>query len=345
PPTLLNIPKPIKPYQTLLKLYGVPNYHEASPLIFIFITFPLLFGLMFGDLGQGIVLIIAGLLGAKMLKPGSGKRNFCFIIAYCGIGAMFGGLLYGEFFGFKIHLWIFPIFEPFEGDIITILIFTLFIGSVQITVGLLIRAYNFAIIKQRFMIIADVIPKIGILWGSWYMLLKVGIDIIALMNGLILIPVTFIVWLFLGKLVGKMIKIRYLKNIPSGELIGENSLNIMETVISFLSNTMSYARIFAMTMVHLGFMYAVSIISKMIGDSVNSGVVAAIVYAIGNAMVIALELLLVTIQNIRLHFYEFFSKFYSGEGTEFKPIIYDATWSQLYFDNSEQFLIPENIVA
>ncbi|MFX1591939.1 MAG: V-type ATPase 116kDa subunit family protein [Promethearchaeota archaeon] len=91
----------VRPFETLTRMYGTPSYSEIDPTPFLAITFPILFGLMFGDIGHGLVLIIAGVVGALLFrnKKGSDFLNFCWIIFYCGWGAILCGFLYGEFFG------------------------------------------------------------------------------------------------------------------------------------------------------------------------------------------------------------------------------------------------------
>ncbi|MHA2182765.1 MAG: V-type ATPase 116kDa subunit family protein, partial [Promethearchaeota archaeon] len=99
-PTVMNNFFLVRPFETITKMYGTPNYFEIDPTPIIAVTFPILFGLMFGDIGHGLVLIIAGLLGALKFRKRRGDAfNFSWIIVYCGIAAFFIGFLYGEFLG------------------------------------------------------------------------------------------------------------------------------------------------------------------------------------------------------------------------------------------------------
>lgn len=341
PPTLLKTPRLLKPYKTILNLYGTPKYGEVNPLIFIFFSFPIFFGLMFGDVGQGICLIIAGIFVANYFQHREGWHNFGYIVSYSGIGSIFGGLLYGEFFGFDfewnflgIH---FPIYHPFESPM-TVFVLAIWVGTIQITLGLILRGYNYILIKQKYMVIADAVPKLGLLWSAWILLQKYGFDINTWLSGPAIYPLIFVIWMIFGAAVGKLFKLKYLKNESVLGLIGEHSMDAFETFLSFLSNAISYARIFAMTMVHLGFMLAVHLVSIQMGALFNS-IVSTIVYIAGNAFVMILELLLVMIQNVRLHFYEFFSKFYTGGGSEFSPFKISDRFSKLYFDTSDNFII------
>ncbi|MHA1294887.1 MAG: V-type ATPase 116kDa subunit family protein, partial [Promethearchaeota archaeon] len=145
-PTIMKHNRFIRPFETLTRMYGTPSYSEIDPTPFLFITFPLIFGLMFGDIGHGFILVIAGLLGSKIFKEKGGDiYNFCWIIFYCGLWAILIGFLYGEFFGteqffgLQLHPFTIPIlnitlYKPLN-NIITIFVFTLFIGIIHINLG------------------------------------------------------------------------------------------------------------------------------------------------------------------------------------------------------------------
>ncbi len=362
PPTYLKIPKILQPYTTILRLYGLPQYSEINPLLLIAISFPLLFGLMFGDVGQGLALMLTGLVIARLFRARQGYHNLGIIIFWCGLGAVFGGFVYGEVFGypiinislggFRIFPWFHPFPEPGEiamfgvGTAMQLLKFTIWIGAFQMSTGFLLRIYNYALIKRVYLIFVDPVPKLIILWDIWLAIQTYGLNIpmfmsaafLSSLQGILLIGAILV--LIFGQILGKAVRISYLKKKSTSGLLGGQSMDLFETFLSLLSNALSYTRIFAMTMVHLGFIFAVRLIADQISHSFGDAVwIYVIAFAIGSALVIALELILVLIQNIRLHFYEFFSKFYKGGGTEFKMLKYDIRFSKIYFDNSERFII------
>lgn len=351
PPSYVRVPRIFKPYTTVLRLYGIPRYNEINPLLFIFFTFPLLFGLMFGDVGQGICLIVFGLVMSRYRKLSSGWKNFMMVWFWCGIGAVGGGLLYGEIFGFPLVIPGYsPVFRPFgEGarpnDMINLFVFALEIGSIQITLGFILRGINYAITKRKFLIITNVFPKISILWLGWYFFSGPrGIDMSIFVDPAYYIADLYLLACFLllivGEVIGKSLKLPYLKKKKAGSLVGNGIMDsFIETLLALLSNVMSYARLFGLCIVHLALMYAVSVMALQIsgGNAIGFG----ILYGVGNVLVVMLELIIVTIQSIRLHFYEFFSKFYQGGGKAFAPMQYDVKFSRLYFDNNELFLIKE----
>jgi len=109
-PTMLKCPKPLKPYQTLTKSFGVPSYNEVDPTLLMSITFPIFFGLMFGDIGHGLLLLIVSILGlyAKKKNVDLGEiGNYIIegapLLLVCSVFSIFCGFLYGEFFGFAIY--------------------------------------------------------------------------------------------------------------------------------------------------------------------------------------------------------------------------------------------------
>ncbi len=140
PPTKIHNHSFAKPFEIITSLYGIPHYDEVDPTPLMAITFPLLFGFMFGDAGHGLVLLSIGLTLGFLIKKNQGIRSFGWILAACGIGAIFAGILFGEFFGKNIFppLW----FDPFE-DVTDFLLFSLFIGIIQIMSGFVIDFVNY----------------------------------------------------------------------------------------------------------------------------------------------------------------------------------------------------------
>ena len=122
PPTKFSHSRFVKPFEEITKLYGLPHYDEVDPTPVMALTFPLIFGLMFGDVGHGLILLVGGLTLGKLIKRNQAIKNVCWILAACGVGAIIAGLLYGEFFGIRLFapLW----FSPFN-NVFMFLIFSL----------------------------------------------------------------------------------------------------------------------------------------------------------------------------------------------------------------------------
>jgi V/A-type H+/Na+-transporting ATPase subunit I len=324
PPTKIVNNRFVRPFEELTKLYGLPKYSELDPTPLVAITFPILFGLMFGDLGHGLLLLIGGLIAGKLIKGNQSIKNVCFIMAACGAAACVTGVLFGEFFGAKIFapLW----FSPFE-DVFTFLIFCLFVGITQIVLGLAMEMANFAVNRNFADAFLTSLPKIGFFLGGVYVIYNYQLNFGAWLSG----PILAAIIPFVVLIVGKPIYLAIAK--PAHHATGAEhseqdtiSGRLFEGGDFFtrlLSNTISYSRILALLMAHWALMLAVYSVAEIINPPATPTtigfIIAGIIIAVGNVAVLALEGLIVFIHTLRLHFYEWFSKFYAGTGNEFKP--------------------------
>jgi len=350
-PTIMKNNFFVRPFETITRMYGTPSYSEIDPTPFLAFTFPILFGLMFGDIGHGFVLMISGLLGALIFrkKKGTDFFNFCWIIFYCGIGAVLVGFLYGEFFGMhdiEIFGTIFIHLEPVTipvlnitlhnplDNIMTVFKFAVLIGVIHINLGWFIQFLNYWKQSRKFLAITDSFIKILILTGGTILIFGFGFNID---NWLappypILLPLIPGILLIVLKPFGKIFKISYLKEETVGGLLGEGSMESFETVLSIVSNVASYIRLLALALAHISLMIAIQAMANLIqGESIVNMVIRIVGLVFGNMIVILLEGLLVFLNAIRLHFYEFFFKFYQGSGTEFIPFVLDDNYSTLIF--------------
>jgi V/A-type H+-transporting ATPase subunit I len=339
-----------RPFETLVRLYGVPSYSEVDPTYFLAITFPLLFGLMFGDVGHGLVLIITGIIGRIIFRKKSEDfKNLCFIIVYCGFGAIIGGFLYGEFFGqdLIINGVVWRLFyNPLE-DVMQIFYLAIIIGIFQINLGWFIQLINYWKSKRKFLAISDSLLKILLLSGGALLIFNWGFHITQWLSSPfpILLPLIPGLLLIISKPIGKSLHVAsYLKEESYGGLIGEGSIEAFETFLSILSNVFSYARILALAMAHIGLMIAIEAMANLIpADTLITEIIKIIGLILGNMIVIVLESLIVFIHNLRLHFYEFFSKFYQGTGKIFTPFEISNNYSELIFRETreEDILLKE----
>ncbi|TFG15788.1 MAG: hypothetical protein EU535_00910 [Promethearchaeota archaeon] len=344
-PTIMKNFILFRPFETLTRMYGTPSYAEVDPTPFLAITFPLLFGLMFGDIGHGICLVISGMIGGIVFRKRSKDfRNLCWIIFYCGFGAIIGGILYGEFFGMSeiailgitlepVKIGNFTLHNPLD-NILTVFFFAIAVGVFHINLGWSIQFLNYWRQKRKYLAITDSLCKILLLDGGALLLLLYGLNINAWLvyPYPILLPLIPGLLLIIFKPLGKVLGISYLKKESYGGLFSEGSIETFETVLSVISNVASYIRLLALALAHIALMIS---IEAMIGLIPSEGVInqALIVIGliVGNLIVILLEGLLVFLNDIRLHFYEFFFKFYQGSGTEFFPFFLDNNYSEIDF--------------
>ncbi len=339
PPTRITNNRFVKPFEELTKLYGLPKYSEIDPTPLIAITFPILFGLMFGDLGHGLVLLLGGLIVGKLIKGNQAMKNVCYIMAACGIGAMGAGLLFGEFFGQKIFppLW----FSPFD-NVFSFLIFTLIVGIVQIISGIVLEMVNFAMKHNLADALLTALPKIGFFVGGVYLIYSCQLNFGAWFAGPILAPVIPFIILIIGKPAYLAIT---KKKHASGEHAEMDTVSGRlfeggDLVTRLLSNTISYSRILALLMAHWALLLVTYTIAGLVNPAGSTSILgfalAGVVIIFGNIFVLALEGLIVFIHTLRLHFYEWFSKFYGGTGTEFNPFKQKFSHTDVVLERKEK---------
>lgn len=314
PPTKLKNNWLFRPFETLVKMYGVPSFNELDPTPFLSITYMFCFGFMFGDVGQGLVLALAGLI---LGKRGVELGNVLFRLGLC---STFFGFMYGSIFGFEevLHpLWL----RPFD-EINTILLTAVLIGIVM-----LFMAYVYSIINKlkKHEIKEGVFGKNGICGLALYasILGIVGLNFGIFPYAEVLSPTLIVLALLLVFLVlireplaNYLMKKKPLYEETASEYYVESGFELFEMMLGMLSNTLSFIRIGAFALTHVGLFMAFQTLAIM----VQNGVISMGILIFANIFIIALEGLIVGIQALRLQFYELFSKYYSGDGTEFKPV-------------------------
>lgn len=304
----------------LVKMYGMPAYGTADPRVFMFITYTLFFGMMFGDAGQGAAIAVLGFLLYK--RSGSWLWR---IVGCCGISSIFFGLFYGSIFGMEGLL-------PWEGfyplaseNIMTVLLAGAAFGIVVILICMafnIINALRLRDIRQAVfspngaaglvLYVSAVAAIVGAFTGM-FDLLKAWFVL-----PFIVLPVALI---WLGEPLSKLCRGRKdWKPESWGMFIVEGFFEIFESAISYMSNTMSFLRLGAFAISHAGMMMVVSMLCQ---NAAATGKV--IVMIIGNIFVAGLEAALCSIQIIRLEFYEIFGRFYVSGGQEFAPVTVDYT--------------------
>lgn len=330
PPVKVSHSRFVRPFEEITKLYGLPHYDEVDPTPVIAFTFPLIFGLMFADVGHGLILLVGGLTLGKLIKKNQGIKNVCWIAAACGAAAIFAGLLFGEFFGIHVFspLW----FSPFD-NVLTFLIFSLFVGVVQITSGLALEMVNFLFKRNIIDAFLTSLPKIALYVGGAYVIAVYKLNFGAWFAGpILLVLAPFVVLVFGKPMILALTKFsrRSIKSQNEQNSLGQRFFEGGDFMIRLLSNTISYSRILALLMAHWALILVTYVVAGLVGSSSPlSLVVASIIIIGGNLFVIALEGIIVFIHTLRLHFYEWFSKFYQGTGVEFNPLKQNFTYTKI----------------
>ncbi|MHC1585047.1 MAG: V-type ATP synthase subunit I [Candidatus Syntropharchaeia archaeon] len=349
-PTLLENPKIIRPFELIVNAHSIPKYTDIDPTLLIAIIYPILFGFMFPDVGHGIILFLLGVILAFFMKGlGRGVRELGAILIPCGIVSAVVGVLFGEVFGFgepaaetTHHLspvimnpiWFDPIGEgttlpligSIEQGIICMFAISLGIGIIHISIGMIMNIAN----KIRMGEIREALLGPGIqLWfytglafELMYLIVKGGFWL----GNFALVTIWMLVPLFLIFVLGTMESMHEFSSEGSSGIMTRfmgifgGLIEVLDVFSRFLSNTISYGRILAMALCHMILMIVTIMIAYIfLGFGAAGLPLWAIIIILGNIVVIGFELLLVTIQDVRLHFYEWFTKFYDGGGIEFKP--------------------------
>jgi len=308
PPTSLKNNALIRPFEFFVKTYGLPKYDEIDPTPFVAVTYFLLFGMMFGDLGQGALLCLGGYFLYKYKGLGLGK-----ILSLVGISSMFFGLMYGSVFGIEHILptiWL----KPAE-SVNSILFITLVCGMVLIFISMILNMAN--AIKQNDKMrlffgpngIAGIVFYAGIIMALYDFIYGSGRFGSFLIVPFVIMPFVLIA---LRHPIEGYLKDRKL-HISSGMplFILETVIEAFEILLTYFTNTVSFVRIGAFALSHAGMMGVVLLLAER-----GSGYSIPIM-VIGNLLVIFMEGLVVGIQALRIEFYELFSRYYEGGGREF----------------------------
>ena len=304
-----------RPFEYFVSMYGLPSYDGTDITGFVAITYTLIFGMMFGDVGQGLVLMLAGFLMWKLKKMPLGK-----ILIPCGVSSMFFGFIFGSVFGFEEALN--PLYKaiglaskPLDvmKSVNTVLLFSISIGVFLVIFSMGINVYT-CIKKKHFgEAIFSNNGVAGILFYSFGALAAMGLmGIKGLVPKGLMIAVLSIsaIMLFHKDVFINIVDHNNENKIESlMDFILQNVFEMLESVLSYLSNTVSFLRVGAFVLVHAGMMMVVFALGNN-GKNI-------IVVILGNILVIVLEGLLTGIQTLRLEFYEMFSRFLEGNGKPF----------------------------
>ncbi|MHA1198725.1 MAG: V-type ATP synthase subunit I [Candidatus Heimdallarchaeaceae archaeon] len=330
-----------KSFQSIVGLYGLPSSKEVDPTIFFIFTFSLFFGIMFGDMGHGLILVVIGLLGVLARGLKKNIRQMFLLVMMVGITSFLMGFIFGEAFGTHVTdlfgitgeghhdpVYVFgleyPFIEPVK-DLVQVFNLTLIIGSIHVTLGLILKLVNQVKHREFDEILEGTTSQFFLYAAILYFLSSLGILDFGidptnegfLLVGLVSVSIGVGLALLGQGLVSVLFKKRrqnILRNFLSG--FGMGLIHLLESFSTFISNTISYGRMLAMLVAHVVFLSVINALAEQvsfIGFQI-------LIYIIGNIFVLALEGLLVFVQTLRLHFYEFFSKFYEGSGIQHKPI-------------------------
>ncbi len=316
PPVLLKNNFWARLFQPFTEMYGLPAYNEFDPTFLMAVTYSILFGIMYGDVGQGLVLIVLGVFLYKIKGMWLGG-----ILGSVGVFSVIFGFVFGSFFGCEDLIPGFHVLESGQ-NATRILIVSAALGAVVIVMMMVINIINGIRQKDLKKIfftnnsVAGLVFYLAVVLGAVVMLTTgarvfSGVYIICL----ILIPVLI---MFCQEPLGKLVQKRKdWKPDSIGGFIAENFFEMFEVILSFVTNTVSFLRVGAYAICHAGMML---VVYTLAGDPASP-----LVLVLGNIIVMGIEGLMVCIQVLRLEFYEMFGRFYQSGGKKFTPCVIDCT--------------------
>jgi len=298
-PSLIRHHRLLAPFIALVKNYGTPRYGEIDPTLLFTITFILMFGSMFGDVGHGALIASAGWYWHHKLK------SFTVFFIAAGLSSITFGFLYGSIFGFEEillpALWISPIHNP-----TLMLKIALYWGIGFILIATLITLINRWREGQYAAALLNNTAGILLYLGGIYAIhrwMEKGVFNTDQQLAILLPLLTILAY-------------KWTQNkLPFAERILVTLIEGIETIINYLANTLSFLRVAAFSLNHAALAIAVFTLANMMTTPTNW-----LTIILGNLFIIILEGAIVTIQVLRLEYYEGFSRFFSGDGRLFRPL-------------------------
>lgn len=308
PPTVLRNLPPVRAFEDFVSMYGTPAYNELDPTPFVALTYFLFFGMMFGDVGQGAVLTAVGALLWFVFRVSLGR-----VISLVGISSVLFGFVYGSVFGFEDLL---PgLIRPMQ-NISFVLFAAVGIGVLMIVSVMILNITNGIRQKdpKKFLFSPNGLAGLALYMAA--VLIALGMfDVVktALPTpALIAVLAVALLLIFLADPLTALLKRqRGWKPESKFDFVLENFFELFEVVLSYLTNTISFIRIGAFALSHVGMM---TVIFLLAGTQEGVTVGNPVVLILGNLFVIGFEGLIVGIQVLRLEFYELFGRFYEGDG-------------------------------
>ncbi len=299
-PSLVRYPRWLAPFVPLVKSYGVPHYGEFDPALPFALTYLLLFGAMFGDVGHGaVILLLAAALYRRL-----GRMAWVGVAA--GAVSMLFGVFYGSVFGYEDIIepvWLSPMHDP-----IRVLTLAVGFGVGFIVFTLLVNARNKFIAGR----VGEALFDSTGLAGLVFYLGAVG----ALASLAGVTDVAHPAWILGGLGITGVAAFKWHETrAPLGERVLVTLIETLETGINLFSNTLSFMRVAAFSLNHVALALAVFTLAHGLNAAGH-----AITLVLGNIVIIVLEGGIVAIQALRLMYYEGFSRFFSGDGREFVPL-------------------------
>ena len=323
-PVMLSNTPFASPFESIIAMYAYPKYGSFDPTLIMGIFYAVIFGLIMQDVGYGLLLVIGCPLMMKIMKPKESTKKMLKAFMICGFFTIFFGLMFGGYFSdlplqlaqnwFGVKAESLPelalLFNPIENNM-GFLILALGVGVLHLVTGLLIKAYMLIKEGDVFAAIFDV--------GSWLVLFA-GI-------GLLLAVPSVGMWVAIAGAAMLVLT----QGRGSKSIIGKffKGLYSLYDLINYLSDLLSYSRIFALGLSGAIIGQVMNILGTLAGNGVVGIIAFILIFAIGHALNLALSLISAFVHTARLQYIEFFGKFYVDGGNPFKPSSVNTKYSEI----------------
>ncbi len=298
-PSLTRQTRWLKPFAALVKSYGVPRYNEIDPTPLFALSFVAMFGMMFGDIGHGAIIVAAGLLLRRLAFARA-------MLVAAGASSMVFGWMYGSVFGFEElvqPLWISPLSDP--ARMLTAALYW-GIGFILIATALSILNHlaqgNLAEALLSTKGVAGILFYLAMLHAAYRLSTGYGPGISGVL--LLALPLSVVIY-----------RLWTTSHGPLSERLLVVGVETLETALNYIANTLSFLRVAAFSINHVALAIAVFALANMMGSTGHW-----ITVVLGNLFILLLEGAIVAIQVLRLEYYEGFSRFYAGDGRVFRPL-------------------------
>jgi len=297
-PVILKNPPPVRPFESLVQLLALPRYGHIDPSRLMALFLPIFFGMILGDIGYGGLLVLICSFMLARSKKGM-MRDLLVIMAISSGWSIFFGFLYGELFGaLGEHLGLHALWldRASSENVSTLLLGTLIVGSIHVTLGLILGIYEAIVDRER----NELLERSGMLLGLVCLFMIIG-SMMKVLPSVVVTPAS------IGMVLGIL-----MLGFPMGK-IGP-FIGLIE-FIGLIGNILSYLRIAA---IGLASVYLAKVFNDIAGMT-NNVIISIVVMLFGHGLNLIMGAFSPTIHSLRLHYVEFFRKFYTGGGRPYKP--------------------------
>ncbi len=319
-------------FEWVLGMYAYPKYGRFDPTFIMSIFYFIIFGIMFADVGYGLILVLGCIIGIKLLKPKKSMERTLRMFEYCGFSSMIMGALFGGWFGdlpvaimtnmlgmssndpivrfFAGGIWFNPLDTSNPDAIMNFLLLSLGVGAAHLVAGMAVKFY----ILCRDGKVIDAIFDIG----SWWVLFA-GI-------GLLFVNGNIGMWVAIAGVAMLVLTQGRAKKGIFGKLIG--GIMSLYEVVNYISDLLSYSRILALGLAAGVISQVVNVLGTIMGGSIAGVIMLICVSVVGHLLNLAINVLGTFVHTSRLQYIEFLGKFYEDGGRKFEPALPSEKYSE-----------------